>query len=41
MAELKLTLVVACALWVVMQVSGVPGFFPDGITDGLEANAGL
>ena len=33
--------VVACALWLVMQVSGVPGFFPDGITDWLEANAGL
>ena len=34
-------LVVACALWLVMQVSGVPGFLPDGITAWLEANAGL
>ncbi len=41
LVALGTALVVACALWLVMQVSGVPGFLPDGITDWLEANAGL
>ena len=34
-------LVVAAALWLVMWVSGVPGFVPDGVTAWLEDNAGL
>ena len=41
LVALGTALIVAGALWLVMQVSGVPGFLPDGITAWLETNAGL
>jgi uncharacterized protein (TIGR02611 family) len=34
-------LVVAGALWLVMRVSGVPAFLPDGLTTWLTTTAGL
>ena len=41
LVALGTALVVAGALWLVMRVSGVPGFLPDGLTTWLTTNAGL
>lgn len=41
LVALGTALVVAVALWLVMWLSGVPGFVPDGVAGWLEANAGL
>jgi uncharacterized protein (TIGR02611 family) len=41
LVALGTALVVAGALWLVMRVSGVPGFLPDALSTWLTTNAGL